>query len=112
MEEESFKITDRRQRGDDSPPPADTGGSDLCPGLSSLFIMIAGWALMGLGEAPDPATGERRVDLPQARAAIETLRLLREKTTGNRTEPESGLLEELLYDVQMRYVRVAKSAGG
>jgi hypothetical protein len=52
------------------------------------------------------------VDLPQARAAIETLRLLREKTTGNRTEPESGLLEELLYDVQMRYVRVAKSAGG
>ena len=108
MEEEGFKITDRRQRGDDSAPPPDAGGPDL----SSVFIMFAGWALIGLGEAPDPTTGERRVDLSQARDAIETLRLLREKTTGNRTDAESGLLEELLYDVQMRYVRVAKSAGG
>ena len=112
MEEEGFKITDRRQRGDDSTPPPEAAGSDLSPDLSSLFIMISGWALIGLGEAPDPLTGERRVDFPQARDAIETLRLLREKTAGNRTEPESGLLEELLYDVQMRYVRAARSAGG
>lgn len=108
MEEEGFKVTDRRQRGEDPAPPRGPGGPDL----SSVFIMFAGWALIGLGEAPDPATRERRVDLPQARDAIETLRLLREKTAGNRTESESGLLEELLYDVQMRYVRVAKTSGG
>ena len=106
--EEGFKVTDRRQRGGDSGPPREPGAADL----SSVFIMFAGWALIGLGEAPDPATGERRLDLPQARDAIETLRLLREKTAGNRTEPESGLLEDLLYDVQMRYVRAAKTAGG
>lgn len=74
--------------------------------------MFASSTLICLGEAPDPATGERRMDLPQAREAIETLLLLREKTEGNRTEQESGLLEEILYDVQMRYVRIAKSAGG
>jgi hypothetical protein len=108
MEEERFKVTDRRHRGDDSGPPRETAAPDL----SGLFIMVTGWALIGLGEAPDPATGERQRDLPQAREAIETLRLLREKTEGNRTESESGLLEELLYDVQMRYVRIAKAAGG
>jgi len=106
--DEGFKVTDRRHRGGDSGPPREGG----VPDLASVFIMFAGWALIGLGEAPDPATGERRLDLSQARDAIETLRLLREKTAGNRTEPESGLLEELLYDVQMRYVRVAKTAGG
>ena len=104
MEDEGFKVTDRRQRG------ADSGSRES--DLSGVFIMFAGWALIGLGEAPDPATGERRLDLRQARDAIETLRLLRDKTAGNRTEPESGLLEELLYDVQMRYVRIAKTAGG
>lgn len=106
--EEGFKVTDRRRRGSDFGPQRKPDASDL----SSVFIMFAGWALIGLGEAPDPATGDRRLDLPQARDAIETLRLLREKTSGNRTDPESRLLEELLYDVQMRYVRVAKTAGG
>jgi hypothetical protein len=106
--EESFKVTDRRQRGSDFGPQRKPDAGDL----SNVFIMFAGWALIGLGEAPDPATGDRRLDLPQARDAIETLRLLREKTSGNRTDPESRLLEELLYDVQMRYVRVAKTAGG
>ena len=108
MEDEGFKVTDRRQRGADSGPRSEA----IASGLSGVFVMFAGWALIALGEAPDPATGERRLDLGQARDAIETLRLLREKTAGNRTEPESGLLEELLYDVQMRYVRIAKNAGG
>lgn len=108
MEEEGFKVTDRRHRDAAAGPEREAGAPDL----SSVFIMFAGWALIGLGEAPDPATGQRGVDLPQARDAIETLRLLREKTAGNRTEPESGLLDELLYDIQMRYVRVAKTAGG
>jgi len=102
MEEERFKVTDRRHHAADSPSPQGTGAPDL----SGLLVMLMGWALIGLGEAPDPATGERRLDFPQARQAIETLRLLRE------TESESGLLEELLYDVQMRYVRIAKAAGG
>jgi hypothetical protein len=108
MEEEGFKVTDRRHRDAASAPEPKADPPDL----SSVFVMFASWALIGLGEAPDPATGQRGLDLPQARDAIETLRLLREKTAGNRTEPESRLLEELLYDVQMRYVRVAKTAGG
>jgi hypothetical protein len=61
--------------------------------------------LINLGEAADPATGERLVDLDQAKDAIDLLLLLREKTVGNRTEHESRLLEQILYDVQMRYVR-------
>jgi hypothetical protein len=86
-------------------PPASAQGS---VDLQGLFVMFASSALINLGEAADPATGERLVDLDQAKDAIDLLLLLREKTVGNRTEHESRLLEQILYDVQMRYVR-AKS---
>lgn len=86
------------------PPVSGQGSVDL----QGLFVMFASSALINLGEAADPATGERLVDLDQAKDAIDLLLLLREKTAGNRTEHESRLLEQIIYDVQMRYVR-AKS---
>ena len=95
-----------QEPGHETPePPAPIQGS---VDLQALFVMFASSALINLGEAADPATGERLVDLDQAKDAIDLLLLLREKTAGNRTEHESRLLEQILYDVQMRYVR-AKS---
>jgi hypothetical protein len=93
-----------QEAGRETPePPASAPGS---VDLQGLFVMFASSALINLGEAADPATGERLVDLDQAKDAIDLLLLLREKTAGNRTEHESRLLEQILYDVQMRYVRV------
>jgi len=74
--------------------------------------MLASSALVHLGEAADPATGERVFDLEQAKEAIDLLGLLRIKTEGNRTDLESHLLEEMLYDLQMRFVNAARSATG
>jgi uncharacterized protein DUF1844 len=135
-EEESFKVTDRRGRGRDgeaaesqAPVSAGSGPSATTPGraegagpatpgpqprptspdLQQLFVMFASSALINLGEAPDPISGERGVDLDQAREAIDVLLLLRDKTNGNRTERESRLLEEILYDVQMRFVRASQA---
>ena len=129
-EEESFKITDRRHRdaaADPAPPPPRAepapplsaphptstasparGQESTDADLSNLFVMFASSALIALGEAQDPMSGERGVDLPQAREAIDILLLLRAKTEGNRSEHESQLLEEMLYDLQVRYVRAAK----
>jgi hypothetical protein len=134
-EEESFKITDRRGRSTDAertephPGPAQeasppftasprvdsAGGATRRaapepggPDLQSLFAMFASSALISLGEAADPLTGEARVDLDQAREAIDVLRLLRDKTNGNRTDQETQLLEGILYDLQMRFVRATE----
>lgn len=132
-EEESFKITDRRHRdaaadplpspraepaSPPSPPraasaPAPPEGRDSTgPDLASLFVMFASSAMIALGEAPDPMSGERSIDLTQAREAVDILLLLREKTEGNRSEQENHLLEEILYDLQMRFVRAAKGGSG
>jgi hypothetical protein len=34
--------------------------------------------------------------------------LLREKTEGHRSDGESQMLEELIYDLQLRYVHIKK----
>ncbi len=126
-EEESFKVVDRRGRGEDTAPGEPTGpgrevaevqGSGAAPrelgtpDLESLFVMFASSALVNLGEAADPETGERHVDLDQARQAIDILLLLRDKTAGNRTESESRLLEQVLYDLQMRFVQATRQSKG
>jgi hypothetical protein len=71
-------------------------------------VLFANSALIGLGAVAPPGSEERRVDLEQARSAIDILLMLRDKTQGNRTEPESRLLEEIVYDLQMRFVQTAR----
>lgn len=115
-EEETFKITDRRGRSESAPgaapPSAAAGSGGGSADLTGLFVMFASAALIHLGAAPDPETGEHRADLGQAQAVIDMLRMLRDKTQGNRTEAESRLLEDTLYDLQMRFVRVARAQPG
>ena len=119
--EEGFKVTDRRRREDDAPRggeaeaptavPPRPHASPQAPTLVDLFMMLGSEAVVALGEAPDPATGQRERMLPHAAEVIDLLLLLRTKTEGNRTVEESQILEELLYDLQLRYVRATKSAG-
>src|SRR5688572_2965189 len=120
--QESFKVTDRRRRGDDessvppraaapAPAPPDSAppvAHDPDRSLVGLFMMLGGSAMMALGE-PDPSTGQRgQHDLPMAAEVIDVLTLPREKTEGRRSPEESSVLDELLYDLQIRYVNATK----
>lgn len=121
--QESFKITDRRHRGDDraaaepaprpapASAPAAPGTFDPERSLVGLFMMLGSSARVALGEA-DPNTGERgEVDLPMAAEVIDVLLVLRERTEGRRSPDEAQVLDELLYDLQLRYVDVTKRPG-
>jgi hypothetical protein len=121
--EDVFKVTDRRRRLDDedAPRPAPAAAEPPQPSpvdlshagersLAGLFMMLASSAVVALGEAPDPLTGQRQVDLAQAADAIDLLILLREKTEGNRSPDENRILEEVLYDLQLRYVHATKKS--
>ena len=78
------------------------------PDLSSLFLMLGTSALIHLGEAPDPVTGQPAPDLAQAKYAIDLLGLLKDKTDGRRSSEESQILDGLLYDLRMRYLQVTR----
>lgn len=76
--------------------------------LTTLILSFSHNVLVHLGDAPDPVTGERDVDLPLARQNIELIALLQEKTRGNLTGEEERVLDQSLYDLRMRYVEVVK----
>jgi hypothetical protein len=67
-------------------------------------------ALFHLGEISDPSSGKKHKDLVLAQHTIDTLALLEEKTKGNLTDEEQDLLKHVLYDLKMRYVRVASGS--
>lgn len=59
-------------------------------------------AQVQLGVLPHPATGERGVNLPYARATVRIVELLREKSEGNRTAEEEEYLRGALTGLRNR----------
>src|SRR5262245_7845525 len=125
--DEGFRVTDRRRRDTINTPspasdpslsrPAFASSSpipDSQPATSErslvgLFMMLATEALIALGEAPHPVTGQQHRELAQASDVIDVLSLLRDKTEGHRTTDETRTLDDLIYDLQLRYVKAVKS---
>lgn len=68
--------------------------------FSSFVVSLAGSAMMHLGEAPNPDSGSRHIDLTLAHSTIDLLGLLQEKTKGNLDEGEERLLSTLLNDLR------------
>jgi hypothetical protein len=126
--EKGFTFVDRRRRGDDAapapepaairpapPPPAPPPPARAEPGTSreglpradfaSFCVMLYSEALVHLGQVPDPMTGQPHRDLEQAQFTIDLLAMLREKTEGNRTTEETAVLDEILANLRMAFVR-------
>ena len=75
----------------------------------STFIMsLTSSAFYHLGDMPDPSTGKKEVNLPAVQQTIDMLIMLREKTKGNLKEDEEKLIEQLIYELQVKYVAKTK----
>ena len=75
--------------------------------FSDFILSLGHTAAVHFGDIADPNTGERaEPNLPAAAQMIELIALLQEKTRGNLIEPEARLVDDLLYDLRLRYVEV------
>jgi hypothetical protein len=76
-----------------------------------FVLSLAHTAAYHFGDVPDPVTGQSgTANLPAAQQIIDILSLLEQKTRGNLTAEERQLLEQLLYELRLRYVEATKSA--
>jgi hypothetical protein len=73
-------------------------------------ISLSTQALMHLGEIPNPANGMIETDFPVAKQMIDIVSMLREKTRGNLSSSEDKLIEDILFDLRMRYVEAVKQS--
>ena len=81
-----------------------TPGSMGTPGFLDLVSALAEPIPIYLGDAQLP-DGESAENLDAARFYIDLLEVLRSKTAGNLSAQENAVLEDLLYQLRMRYVR-------
>jgi hypothetical protein len=76
--------------------------------FTAFVVSLASTAAIHLGDLPDPVTAETTApNLEGAMQMLEILALLEQKTRGNLTAEERQLIEQVLYELRMRFVEVS-----
>jgi hypothetical protein len=85
------------------------GGQPLPQANFALFISgLATEVLIYLGEVENPLTKKKEKNLQRAKYSIDLLSIIEEKTRGNLSDQEKTLLEQVLYDLRMRFVTASE----
>ncbi|MFI5396988.1 MAG: DUF1844 domain-containing protein [Candidatus Binatia bacterium] len=138
QEKRGFKVEDRRRFSEDGDvrpePQVESGGPAVREGpaaaggtatsapaserreapplpltFATFVLSLSTQALAHLGEIPNPIDNRIATDLLAAKQMIDILGILREKTKGNLDSSESGLLDNVLYDLRLKYVERVRS---
>ncbi len=79
--------------------------------FNAFVLSLGSSAIINLGEAPDPTTGQKsEPDFALAQQSVDLLALLQDKTRGNLSADESKFIEQMLYDLRMLFVTVKKAS--
>ncbi|MGE5216787.1 MAG: DUF1844 domain-containing protein [Chloroflexota bacterium] len=76
--------------------------------FSAFVISLSTQALMHLGEIANPTSEKVEIDVPVAKQMIDILAMLRDKTRGNLNASEDRLMEDILFDLRMKYVEAVR----
>ncbi|MCH2108129.1 MAG: DUF1844 domain-containing protein [Polyangiaceae bacterium] len=99
-------------QGSSVPDDSEKESSTELPAVDfSTFMLSLGHSvLVHLGQAPSIDGQQTEPHLDLARQTIDLLALLQEKTKGNLSGEEERIVEQLLYDLRLRYTEVASKA--
>lgn len=76
--------------------------------FSSFILSLSTSALLHFGEISDPISNKKEKNLPLAKQTIDLLGILKEKTKGNLSKDEENLLDNILFNLRMKYVEEVK----
>jgi hypothetical protein len=101
------QAQDEKKVADQQPKEAPSGGPLPKPDFAMFVTGLATQALIHLGEMAHPVTKKREKNLEEAKYTIDLLEMIEEKTKGNLTPEEKRYLDQILYDLRMRFVASA-----
>ena len=76
--------------------------------FSTFVLSLASAAFIELGLVEDPQSKKKKTNLPSAKQHIDLLQIIQDKTRGNLDDEERGLLERILRDVRLQYVKASE----
>lgn len=71
----------------------------------NFILSLSSTVMYHFGDFADPATKKAQKNLVAAKQTIDLLSLLQDKTKGNLNQDEKNLLNGILYELRMRYVK-------
>jgi hypothetical protein len=78
--------------------------------FAAFVLSLAHTAAVHFGDVPDPMTGQTAPgNMEGAQQMIDILSLLEQKTRGNLSAEERQLLEQLLYELRLRFIEAQTS---
>jgi hypothetical protein len=81
--------------------------------FTTFVLSLASSAAIHFGDLADPDSGQKRTpNLDGAAQMIAILAMLDEKTRGNLTNEERQVLEQVLYELRMRFVDLSRDGSG
>lgn len=119
-EPKGFRIEDKRKLGreaeeagaskadrveEQAGPASEGGAEDASVSFVGFLLSLHASALLHLGKLADPRTGLYAQDLLLAKHTIDILGIIQEKTQGNLAEDESALLNHILYELRLEFVK-------
>jgi hypothetical protein len=85
------------------------GGGESSISFPAFVLSLAHTAAVHFGDIPDPVSGQTaEANLPAARQMIDILSLIETKTRGNLTAEERQLMDQILYELRLRFVEAEK----
>jgi len=93
--------TDQRRRGRAEYPPIT---------FSDFVVSLSTSAIYHFGDIPDPVSKTAEKNLDAAKQTIDILGIIEQKTKGNLDENEKKLMDAILYELRMRYVKEKENA--
>ena len=110
MKPEDKKRAENPEEGPrTSPAEMDTPETEASPlpeiNFASFIFSLSTTAMYHFGDFPDPVTKESQRNLPAAKQTIDILNILKTKTEGNLDEQEKQMLDGMLYELRMRFIK-------
>lgn len=113
MSDQDFKINDKRgatQEPSTSEDPKMDQQKTSDIGFANLIVSLGTSAMIHMGMIENPATKQKEKDLSSARQEIDLIMMLKDKTKGNLTDPEQKVIDQVIKELQIRYVDASKTS--
>jgi hypothetical protein len=104
---EPGKVEEKKTVEEKKPPKREAEEKAPLPEINfpSFMLSLSTSAMYHFGDFPDPVSKETKKDLAAAKQTIDILNMLKEKTEGNLDDGEKELLDGILFELRMRYVK-------
>lgn len=82
--------------------------SEMEPDFNIFITSLGMQAMIFMGEMANPMTNQTAIELSRAKYLIDTITMIRDKTSGNLKAEEQKLIDDILYGLRLKFAEKSK----